>query len=121
MPPQSGQRRHRLSRSRDFDAVYRSGRSASTRFLVLYWFPREAGDDGPPRLGLAVPKSVGNAVVRNRVKRQLRETWAGLADRARPGHDYVLVARPALTEPAETRGHEWLVERVGEVLEKAAA
>jgi ribonuclease P protein component len=116
------QRRHRLSRSRDFDAVYRSGRSASTRFLVLYWFPR-TGDDaaGDPRLGLAVPKSVGNAVVRNRVKRQLRETWAEVADRARPGHDYVLVARPALAEPADTRGHEWLSERVTEVLDKAAA
>ena len=118
------QRRNRLSRSRDFDAVYRSGRSASTRFLVLYWFPREAGDDvesREPRLGLAVPKSVGNSVVRNRVKRQLRETWAELADRVRPGHDYVLVARPALAEPADTRGHEWLAERVTEVLEKAAA
>jgi ribonuclease P protein component len=116
------QRRHRLSRSRDFDAVYRRGRSASTRFLVLYWFPRpepDAADE--PRLGLAVPKSVGNAVVRNRVKRQLRETWAELSDRVRPGHDYVLVARPGLAEPADTRGHEWLAERVSEVLEKAAA
>jgi ribonuclease P protein component len=101
--------------------VYRSGRSASTRFLVLYWFPREESDDDAPRLGLAVPKSVGNAVVRNRVKRQLRETWRELADHARPGHDYVLVARPALAEPAESRGHEWLAERVTEVLEKAAA
>jgi ribonuclease P protein component len=115
------QRRQRLSRSRDFDAVYRSGRSASTRFLVLYWFPREEGGDETPRLGLAVPKSVGNAVVRNRVKRQLRETWQELSGRARPGHDYVLVARPALAEPAEARGHEWLADRVTEVLEKAAA
>jgi ribonuclease P protein component len=115
------QRRHRLSRSRDFDAVYRSGRSASTRFLVLYWFPRDDADSEAPRLGLAVPKSVGNAVVRNRVKRQLRETWTELADRVRPGHDYVLVAKPGLAEPADTRGHEWLAERVTEVLEKAAA
>ena len=115
------QRRHRLSRSRDFDAVYRSGRSASTRFLVLYWFPRAEADLEEPRLGLAVPKSVGNAVVRNRVKRQLRETWTELVDRARPGYDYVLVARPGLAEPADTRGHEWLAERVTEVLEKAAA
>ena len=115
-------RRNRLSRSRDFDAVYRSGRSASTRFLVLYWFPRPEGELAEaPRLGLAVPKSVGNAVVRNRVKRQLRETRTELADRARPGHDYVLVARPGLAEPADTRGHDWLAERVTEVLEKAAA
>jgi ribonuclease P protein component len=115
------QRRNRLSRSRDFDTVYRKGRSASTRFLVLYWFPREdEADEEGSRLGLAVPRSVGGAVVRNRVKRRLRETWRELAERAQPGFDYVLVARPALAEPAETRGQEWLRERVTEVLEKAA-
>ena len=63
------QRRHRLSRSRDFDAVYRHGRSVSTRFLVLYWFAREDGA-GAARLGLAVPKAVGPAVVRNKMKRR---------------------------------------------------
>jgi RNase P protein component len=52
------------------------------------------------------------------VKRQLRQTWAELAATAKPGHDYVLVARPGLAEPADTRGHEWLVERVTEILEK---
>lgn len=93
----------------------------STRYFVLYWFPREAGDDAEPRLGLAVPKSVGNAVARNRVKRQLRETWRELAERVRAGHDYVLVARPGLAEPADTRGHDWLREQVLDVLGKAAA
>jgi ribonuclease P protein component len=118
----SVQRRHRLSRSRDFDAVYRHGRSVSTRYLTLHWFPREDGDDGEPRLGLAVPKSVSaSAVVRNRVKRQLRVTWEELQDRTRPGLDYVLVARQGLAEPAEARGHDWLVEQVAEVLGKAAA
>jgi hypothetical protein len=65
-----------------------------------------------------VPKSVGNAVVRNRVKRQLRETWAELADGAARAR---LRARrpPGLAEPADTRGHEWLAERVTEVLDKA--
>ena len=66
-----------------------------------------------------MPKSVGNAVARNRVKRQLRETWAELSSLTDPGHDYVLVARPGLAEPADARGHEWLVERVTEILEQA--
>ena len=89
------QRRHRLSRSRDFDAVYRHGRSVSTRFLVLYWFAREEGGDGP-RLGLAVPKAVGGAVVRNRMKRQLRETLRARSPELPQDQDYVLVVRPGL-------------------------
>jgi ribonuclease P protein component len=113
------QRRHRLSRSRDFDAVYRHGRSVSTRFLVLYWFPREADEDS--RLGIAVPKQLGGAVVRNKMKRQLRETWRAMLDRVPPGSDYVLIARPGLPEAVEARGFDWLRERVDEVLQKAAA
>lgn len=116
------QRKYRLSRSRDFDAVYRHGRSASTRFLVLHWFAR-AQEPGEPRLGLAVPRAVGSSVVRNRIKRQLREIWRAKLDSETltSANDYVLVVRPGLPEAAETRGHEWLVERVDEVLGKAAA
>ena len=114
------QRRHRLSRSRDFDAVYRHGRSVSTRFLVLYSFERSE-DATDPRLGLAVPKAVGSAVVRNRIKRQLKEIWRERIERVPAGKDFVIVVRPGLPEAAESRGHEWLVERVDEVLGKAAA
>ena len=114
------QRRNRLSRSRDFDAVYRQGRSTSTRFLVLYWFARDE-DDAEPRLGIAVPKKTGGAVVRNRIKRQLKESWSLLGAEVPAGRDYVLVARPGLAEAAEARGFDWLRERVGEVLKKAAA
>jgi ribonuclease P protein component len=92
----------------------------STRFLILYFFAREE-DDGEPRLGIAVPKQLGGAVIRNRVKRQLRETWRALLEEIPGGNDYVLIARPGLPEAAETRGAEWLRERVGEVLQKAAA
>jgi ribonuclease P protein component len=116
------QRRNRLSRSRDFDTVYRQGRSVSTRFLVLYSFAREDGaGEGDPRLGLAVPKAVGNAVVRNRIKRQLKEIWRARLETVPAGRDYVLVVRPGLPEAAEARGHDWLGERVDEVLGKAAA
>jgi ribonuclease P protein component len=114
------QRRNRLSRSRDFDDVYRRGRSVSTRFLTLYWFsrPEPAGD---PRLGLAVPREVGNAVVRNRIKRQLREIFDGRLEQVPIENDYVLKVRKGLPEAAEANGHGWLVERVDEVFGKAAA
>jgi ribonuclease P protein component len=112
------QRRHRLSRSRDFDTVYRRGTSASTRYLVLHWFPREENGDGDPRVGLAVPRSVGSAVVRNRVKRLLRETWRELLSEVPAGHDYVLVARPGIAEPAQARGVEWLTAEIAEALQK---
>jgi ribonuclease P protein component len=113
------QRRNRLSRSRDFDTVYRHGRSVSTRYLVLYWFPREE-DEADPRLGLAVPKAIGPAAVRNRVKRRLRELWRARLERIPTGRDYVLIARPGLAEAAENRGFDWLGERLDEVLGKAA-
>jgi ribonuclease P protein component len=113
-------RRYRLTRSHDFDAVYRRGRSVSTRFLVLYWFPREDASEDP-RLGLAVPKRVGSAVARNRVKRRLRELWRSRLDAIPTGCDYVLVVRPGFVEASETRGLDWVGERLDEVLGKAAA
>ncbi len=111
------QRRHRLSRSRDFDAVYRHGTSVSTRYLTLHWFPRE-DVEGEPRLGLAVPRAIGSAVRRNRVKRVLREAWRELLPQVPRGQDYVLVARPGLLEPADSRGREWLAAEISEALAK---
>ena len=113
------QRRNRLSRSKDFDTVYRQGRTVSNRYLTLHWFTRdEPGDD--PRLGLAVPKSVGTAVERNRLKRQLRQAWRSLAEDLTPGRDYVLVARSGIAEPASTRGLPWLTEQVSDVIARIA-
>jgi ribonuclease P protein component len=114
------QKRNRLSRSRDFDAVYRQGRSTSTRFLVLYWFDRDE-NSSEPRLGLAVPKAAGNAVARNRIKRQLREAWRARLESVPAGRDYVLIAKPGLPEAVESNGFDWLGERLDEVLGKAAA
>ena len=114
------QRRNRLTRSRDFDSVYRNGRSVSTRFLTLYWFGREE-TVGAPRLGFAVPREVGNAVVRNRIKRQLREILDERLDAVPVTNDYVVRVRKGLPEAAEANGHAWLAERVDEVLGKASA
>ena len=95
--------RRRLSRSAEFERVYRQGRSKGNRFLVLYAFPREEGADGP-RLGLSVSRRVGGAVERSRVKRVLREAFWAEAERLPEGSDYVVVARPDARELAEREG-----------------
>lgn len=93
----------------------------STRYLVLYWFDRDEEQDGEVRLGIAVPKKIGSAVTRNRIKRRLREGWRELLPDVSPGADYVLLVRSPLAEAAEGRGPEWLRERLEEVLGKARA
>ena len=98
--------------------MYRRGRSASNRYLVLHWFARDDDEASEPRLGLAVPRSVGSAVARNRVKRLLREAWRELLPTVPAGLDYVLAARPGLAESAETRGKDWLVTEIDSILER---
>jgi ribonuclease P protein component len=104
----------RLSRSADFERVYRRGRSQGNRHLVLYAFPRGEGDG--PRLGVSVGRKVGGAVDRNRVKRLLREAFRARAAELPPDHDFVVVARPDVRELAERDGLAGVQEALGELL-----
>ena len=118
-------RRRRLSRSAEFERVYRQGRSRANRFLVLYVFPRgdeprPEGDDGP-RLGLSVSRKVGGAVQRNRVKRTLREAFWAEAERLPADSDYVVVARPDAGELAESEGMEGMRTALAELVDGLAA
>jgi ribonuclease P protein component len=110
--------RRRLTRSADFDAVYRSGRSRSSRHLVVYVFPRS--DAEPARLGITVPRKVGAAVDRNRVKRQLREAFARLGPDAARGSDVAVVVRPGLPDAVESNGFEWLAGELQGLIEAPA-
>ena len=96
-------RKNRLSRSRDFDAVYRQGRSVVDPVPRPLLVPA-GGGAREPRFGLSVPKAAGNSVERNRIKRQLREIWHERLARAPGGYDYVLIVRPGLPEAAEANG-----------------
>ena len=109
-------RRGRLSRSAEFERVYRQGRSQGNRFLVLYSVPR--GGDADPRLGISVSRKVGGAVDRNRVKRLLREAFWALGDDVAGGHDYVIVARPESRDLAEREGLAGVRDALTELLER---
>ena len=111
-------RRRRLSRSGEFDRVYREGTSHASRYLVVYAFPRP-GDDGSPRLGVSVGRKLGGAVERNRVKRLLRDAFCACSERVAPGHDFVLVARPDAGDLAAARGERGMEEALEQVLTDA--
>jgi ribonuclease P protein component len=122
MPGMPGARprpkRSRLSRSADFDRVFRHGRSHAGRELVLYVFPR--GDETPPRLGLSVSRKVGGAVDRNLVKRLLREAFTQESEALSPGTDVVVVARHDAKGLAEREGLAGVRRALAELIARAA-
>ena len=110
-------KRGRLSRSAEFERVYRSSTSHGNRYLVLYAFPRE--DDKGVRLGLTVSRNVGGAVDRNRVKRLLREAFDREGAGIPANHDVVIKARPDVRDLAEREGLEGVSAALAELVDKA--
>ena len=80
-----------LRRRSEFLAIRREGESESGSHLKLNWRPSAASFR---RMAIVVPKTCGNAVVRNRIKRWVREAWRALQADLPAGLDSVWVARP---------------------------
>jgi ribonuclease P protein component len=119
-PRPSGRRgsRGRLSRSAEFERVFRQGRSVANRYLVVYAFPRAQDATAGSRLGISVSRKVGGAVDRNRVKRLLREAFGLLAETVPDGHDVVIVARPDARELAAGGGLAAVSEALRELIDR---
>ena len=79
-----------LKKNSDFRRLYAKGKSAVTPYLVVYTRPNRLGEN---RLGYTVSVKLGHAVVRNRVRRRLREIYRLNAPQLKQGHDIVVVAR----------------------------
>lgn len=104
-PPErtlSGERLRRVQRlrsPRDFQRVRTQGRRVSGAVLLLGYAARaESDDSGLTRIGFSVSRRVGGAVVRNRVKRRLRELMRRKLARIAPGYDLVITARPGAAD-----------------------
>ena len=79
-----------LKKNSDFRRLYAKGKSAVTPYMVVYTRPNRLGEN---RLGYTVSVKLGHAVVRNRVRRRLREIYRLNAPQLKQGHDIVIVAR----------------------------
>jgi ribonuclease P protein component len=93
----------RLVSNRQFKAVLDHGRRAGNSLLTLYV---AENDRGRPRLGISVGKASGKAVVRNRLKRLLREAFRQSQDLLPPSFDYLLMISPSLSRRLRRRDDE---------------
>ena len=92
---------HRLRRRRDFAIAIRGGRRAARGAIVIHMALDRT--EGPPRAGFVIPRAVGGAVVRNRIRRRLRHLLRDrMADLA-PGTDIVVRVQPAAVERSYVR------------------
>lgn len=85
---------YRVKRDKDFQAIFSEGKSVANRQFVVYYLEKEQEHF---RLGLSVSKRLGNAVVRNRIKRRLRHLVQEFAPQLKHW-DFVVIARSGVAE-----------------------
>ena len=84
-----------LKKNKDFQVVYRKGKSLANKYLVMYILPNDTNEN---RLGISVSKKVGNSVVRHRLTRLVRESYRLQESRFQRGLDIVVVCRASAKE-----------------------
>ena len=97
----------RLGSNRDFQKVYKEGKSIAGRYLVLHWRKNETGK---VQIGFAAGKKLGSAVIRNRLKRIMREAWRLHPEKRPTGYDMILVARKSLVGKTFFEAEKGLME-----------
>lgn len=87
---------NRLKSNDDFQKVFKHGKSFANRQLVLYYLPKQ--DQLHFKIGLSVSKKIGNAVVRNKIKRYLRQAIHEMEEEIKQEYDLVIIARQPVKE-----------------------
>ncbi|MDL4840928.1 ribonuclease P protein component [Aquibacillus rhizosphaerae] len=82
---------YRLKKNEEFQLVFKKGKSFANRQLVLYFINKE--DQQHFRIGLSVSKKIGNAVVRNQIKRYIRQAFLELDGQVSNPYDFIIIAR----------------------------
>ncbi|MFF2483599.1 ribonuclease P protein component [Paenibacillus sp. NPDC058071] len=106
-------RKLRLRDRSDFNRVYRRGKSFANGQFVVYWSKQPVAE--PFRLGISASKKVGNAVVRNRMRRVIKEIVRLNEGKIVPHIDFILIVR----KPAVEMKYKQLEKSVMHVLKKA--
>ena len=79
-----------LKKNKDFQVVYKKGKSFGNKYLVMYVLPNELGKN---RIGISVSKKVGNSIVRHHLTRLIRESYRLHEEQFLCGYDVVVIAR----------------------------
>jgi ribonuclease P protein component len=108
----------RVKKNKDFQEAFKKGRSFANRQFVVYVLQKEGQTRF--RVGLSVSKKIGNAVMRNQIKRYIRQAVFELKDSMQQDLDYVIIARKPLAEMGffEVKKSLTHVLKVGKVLQK---